>query len=74
MPYTCSLDVVDDHPEGLDDAAVGALLNVTKQCINAEQRPAWEVVKQRVRVALELEVDVQGNEIGALFAQPNGWG
>jgi hypothetical protein len=34
VPYSCSLDVADDYPEGLSCEAVGAMLNVSHQRID----------------------------------------
>lgn len=38
MRYSCALDVVDAHPDGLDRKKVGRMLGVTKQAIESEER------------------------------------
>lgn len=38
MPYTCTLDVVRDYPDGLPASAVGELLGVTRQAIEREEK------------------------------------
>jgi hypothetical protein len=37
MPYTCSLDVVEDYPDGLSASMVAWLFGVTEQSIAREQ-------------------------------------
>ena len=48
MIHTCSLDVVNDYPDGLSESSVALLLGVTEQAINAETRAALEKLKTRM--------------------------
>jgi hypothetical protein len=46
MMHTCSLDVVDDYPDGLTERSVAFLLGVTEKAIRAELKSAlhgWRV-------------------------------
>ena len=54
MMHTCSLDVVDDYPDGLAESSVALLLGVTEQAINQETKSALFKLKHGLQ-ALRLE-------------------
>lgn len=57
MPYTCSLDFVDSHPQGCSDATGGRLLGVTRQSMAIETRDAGEALKRSL-----AEHDIESEE------------
>lgn len=52
MMHTCSLDVVDQYPDGLSEGSVALLLGVTHQAVNAETRIALRKFKAGMRDAM----------------------
>ncbi len=60
LPYSCSLDVVDDYPDGLMPASVGWLFGIARQSLNEEE------CKPHVREALQrARREVTGDELPA---------
>lgn len=51
LMYTCSLDVIDDYPDGLSEGSVALLLGVSHQAINAETRTAMIKFRAGLKVA-----------------------
>ena len=49
MRYTCTFDVVRDHPDGLEEWEVGELLGVTHQGAH------WELRRARLRLLMGLK-------------------
>lgn len=56
MPYTCSLDVARDYPDGIAENSVAYLLGVSHQAVSAETKAALIKFRAGLRdLALESE-------------------